>query len=82
VFTGLHDDAGHQGRERTCSLLKSRFYSPGLEQFVEHRVKNCPRCICQKTPCKVSAGLVPIESSYPLELVCMEFLSLEMSAGG
>ena len=82
VFTGLHDDAGHQGRERTCSLLKSRFYWPGLEQFVEHRVKNCPRCICRKTPCKVSAGLVPIESSYPLELVCMDFLSLEMSAGG
>ncbi|XP_053386637.1 uncharacterized protein K02A2.6-like [Mercenaria mercenaria] len=82
AFTGLHDDAGHQGRERTCSLLKSRFFWPGLEQFVELRVRNCPRCICWKTPGKVSAGLVRVESSYPLELVCMDFLSLEMSAGG
>ena len=82
AFTGLHDDAGHQGRERTSSLLKSRFFWPGLEQFVERRVRSCDRCICRKTPVKVAAGLVPVESSYPLELVCMDFLSLEMSTGG
>ena len=41
VFTGLHDDAGHQGRERTCSLLKSRFFWPGIDQFVDNRIRNC-----------------------------------------
>jgi hypothetical protein len=26
VLKGLHDDAGHQGRDRTLYLVKSRFY--------------------------------------------------------
>lgn len=78
AFTGLHDDAGH----RTASLLKSRFYWPGLDDFVDRRVRSCPRCLCRKTPIRSSTNLVPIQSSYPLELVCVDFLSLEISAGG
>lgn len=82
VFTGLHDNAGHQGIDRTNSLVKSRFFWPGLDGFVETRVRRCPRCIRRKTPVLNTAGLIPIHSSYPLELVCMDFLTLEMSAGG
>ena len=26
VLKGLHEDAGHQGRDRTLYLVKSRFY--------------------------------------------------------
>lgn len=26
ILTGLHDNAGHQGRDRTLSLVKSRFF--------------------------------------------------------
>ena len=26
ALRGLHDEAGHQGRDRTMSLVKSRFY--------------------------------------------------------
>jgi hypothetical protein len=29
VLKGLHDDAGHQGRDRTLYLVTSRFYWPG-----------------------------------------------------
>lgn len=81
VFRGLHDSAGHQGIDRTVSLLKSRFFWPGVDGFVETRV-SCPRCIRRKAPITTSAGFVPIYSSYPLELVCVDFLTLEMSAGG
>ena len=31
VFMALHDDLGHQGRDRAVSLFKQRFYWPGME---------------------------------------------------
>ena len=32
--------------------------------------------------CKTSANLVVVESTYPMDLVFMDFLPLDMSAGG
>ena len=63
------------------SLVKSRFYWPGMDGDIEKFVKNCPRCIRRKAQGRTSAKLV-VESTYPMDLVCMDFLSLEMSAGG
>ena len=82
VLKQLHDDVGHQGRDRTLSLVRQRFYWPGLESDVEEKVKNCIRCIKRKTVPKPSAELVNIVSSQPMELVCIDFLSLERSKGG
>ena len=44
ALAGLHDEARHQGRDRTMSLVKSRFYWPGMDGDIEKYVKNCPRC--------------------------------------
>ena len=82
ALKGLHDEAGHQGRDRTMSLVKSRFYWPGMDGDIEKFVRNCPRCIRRKAQGKTSANLVVVESTFPMDLVCMDFLSLEMSAGG
>ena len=82
VLKLLHDDAGHQGRDRTLSLVCSRFFRPGLEYDVEYKVKNCHRCILRKTVPKPSAELVNIVSHQPMELVYIDFLSLERSKGG
>ena len=79
---GLHDEAGHQGRDRTLSLVKSRFYWPGMDGDVGKKVRNCPRCIRRKSQAKTAANLVLVESTFPMDLVCMDLLSLEMSAGG
>lgn len=49
VFGGFHDHAGHQGCSRTISLVRTRFFWPQLEQFVEHRIRTCSRCIRRKT---------------------------------
>ena len=73
---------GHQGRDRTLSLVRQRFYWPGLESDVEHKVKSCIRCIQRKTVPKPSAELVNIITTQPMELVCIDFLSLERSKGG
>ena len=82
VLKHLHDDVGHQGRDRTLSLVRARFYWPGLEKDVEDKVKNCGRCIRRKTPVKPSAEMVNITSTQPMELICIDFLSLERSKGG
>ena len=81
VFTALHDDLGHQGRDRTVSLFKQRFYWPGMEKFVRVKVSACPRCIRRKSPSQ-TAELVNISTSAPMEMVCLDYLSLERSKGG
>jgi transposase InsO family protein len=35
---------GHQGIVKTKSLIRSRVWFPGLDQLVEHRIKNCIAC--------------------------------------
>ena len=82
VLRSLHDDLGHQGRDRTLYLVRSRFYWPGQESDVEKYVGQCGRCIRRKTLPRPSAELVSITSSQPMELVCIDFLSLERSKGG
>ena len=82
ALTGYHDDTGHQGRDRTTYLIKSRFYWPGMDRDIELKVQNCQRCICRKTPSRSSAELVNIYTTQPMELVCMDYLSLETSKGG
>ena len=82
VLGHLHDDMGHQGRDRTLSLVCQRFYWPGLEADVVQKIKNCVRCIQRKTVPKPSAELVNILTTQPMELVCIDFLSLEKSKGG
>ena len=82
VLKSLHDDVGHQGQDRTLSLVRSRFFWPGFEADVEQKVKQCERCIKRKSHPKPSAELVSIITTQPMELVCIDFLSLERSKGG
>ena len=62
--------------------MKSRFYWVGMAGDIEKYIKNCPRCIRRKAQGKTAATLVVVDSTYPMDLVCMDFVSLEMSAGG
>jgi transposase InsO family protein len=82
VMTSLHDDIGYQVRDRTLSLVKDRFVWYGMTRVVETWITNCNRCIRRKKPTNERAALINIESSQPLELVCMDYLSLERSKGG
>ena len=81
AIKGCHDNVGHPGRERTIALLRERFFWPGMTTDVEKWVKGCERCTKRKSTTE-KAPLVSITSSYPLELVCMDFLKLEPSKGG
>uniref|UniRef100_A0A3P8SAU4 Integrase catalytic domain-containing protein n=1 Tax=Amphiprion percula TaxID=161767 RepID=A0A3P8SAU4_AMPPE len=44
---------------------------------IEHKIKTCGRCIRRKALPEKAAPLVSIQTSRPLELLCMDFLSLE-----
>lgn len=81
VLDGYHDKMGHPGRDRTLSLLRDRYYWPGMGKDVDEHVKACARCVMTSTP-SIKAPLVGITTTQPLEIVCMDFLKLEQSKGG
>ena len=80
ALLGCHDDVGHQGILRTLSLLRERFYWPGMQEEATQHVLKCSRCLRRKTPPQV-APLQPILVTQPLVLVHMDYLSLEPSKG-
>ena len=81
AFRCLHDEAGHFGRERTLDLIRSRFFWPHMASDVNDRIHSCPRCIRRKMPpvAMRTAPLVSIKTCQPMELVCIDHLSLKTS---
>ena len=69
--------------KRQYSLSQSfyQWYWPGMDGDTEKYIRNCPRCIRRKSKTSTPAKLV-VDTTYPMDLVCMDFLSLEMSSGG
>lgn len=78
----VHDDVGHLGRDRAMTLLRDRFFWPGMGLELAKHISNCGRCLRRKACVKVRAPMEPIETTQPLELVCMDYLTLEASKGG
>ena len=73
----LHDEMGHLGYERTHDLIRSRFYWPRMGADIEQKCTTCPRCIRRKKRAVKSALLTSIQTTSPMELVCIDFLTLE-----
>ena len=82
LISMCHDDMGHQGRDRTHSLLSEQFYWPSMLNFVGNYIASCGRCVRAKSHLPDKAPLHPIVSTEPLDIVCMDFMSLETSKGG
>ena len=80
ALAGCHDDVGHQGRMRTISLLRERFFWPGMQEEATQYVVKCSRCLRRKTTPQV-APFQPTYVTQPLELVHVDYLSLEPSKG-
>ena len=80
ALAGCHDDVGHQGRMRTLSLLRERFFWSVMQEEATQHVVKYSRCLRRKSAPQV-APLQPIYVSQPIELVHMDYLSLEPSKG-
>lgn len=83
VLKELHENMGHLGVERVEELCRRRFYWPYMYKDICQHIRTKCRCIASKSPCiKAKAPLVPIESSYPFDMVCVDFLKLDPCKGG
>ena len=71
----LHDKFGHLGIDCTTTLCTGRFFWPKMVDEVRRYIQNCERCIRFKQKPEW-AELKPLEASYPLELVHMDFLKI------
>ena len=75
-LNGVHCDAGHQGQQRTLALAQEHFWWSMMAKDCKALVRGCPRCrafegAVPKVP------LCPIRAHAPLELVHVDFTSVE-----
>ena len=83
VLHSLHDNAGHQGKERTLALVRNRCYWPTLAKDVEEWCNKCERCLVAKPKFpKVKPFRGSIIASQPLDMVAMDYTLLEKSSNG
>ncbi|KAL7866135.1 hypothetical protein SRHO_G00113820 [Serrasalmus rhombeus] len=77
VLKSLHDDNAHLGFDKTYALVRDRFFWPRMKLEVEAYCQTCDRCIKRKTLPQRAAPLSHLSSSGPMDLVCIDFLSIE-----
>lgn len=79
----LHNEMSHVGTEKVLHLARDRFYWPFMAKDIEEYVTQ--KCLCIKAKKPVTYDRAPmcsITSSFPLELVCIDYLHLDASVGG
>ena len=78
AIDGYHHSAGHQGHDRTLSLMKERFWWPGMSQALLKAVANCGRCIQYETKGQLPP-MQPIICTEPMELVHIDYVGMEVT---
>ncbi|QRV90331.1 Retrovirus-related Pol polyprotein from transposon opus [Ceratobasidium sp. AG-Ba] len=76
-----HESTGHFGRDLTILALQERYFWPNLRADVVTAVTSCPRCR-NFGPKLMQALLAPITRARPFDLICGDYLSLPIGAGG
>ena len=81
AMKACHGNIGHLGLERPLNLLKDRFYWAGMPTDMKNHSQTCDRFLQFKSkPQKME--LYPITTTHPLELVHMDFLTIESGKAG
>ena len=73
---GVHHDAGHQGQQITLALTQERFWWPMMAEDCRVIVRGCPCCRAFEGEVP-KAPLCPIRVYVPLELVHLDYTSIE-----
>ena len=83
VLESIHNHAGHQGVERTLSLLRKRCYLPRMMQDVQLWCKTCERCMIGKAPTpSIKPPTGNLIAYNPLEILAIDFTLLEKASDG
>ena len=83
VMGALHNQAGHQGRERTLALIRRRCFWPGMATAVEKWCRNCERCTVSKAPTPaVRPSMGRLLAEHPLDILAIDFTVLERATDG
>lgn len=83
VLKSLHDDHGHQGIERTTSLVRQRCFWPFMGNDIEKYCRECGRCTLAKAvQPKVRTFRGTLTASKPLEVLAIDFTTLDKASDG
>ena len=80
AIDGCHQYLGHQGRDRMLSLLRERFWWPGMAQRMMMNVHNWEKCCIFKAKPQI-LPMEPIVCTEPLDLVHIDYMSMEVTVG-
>ena len=69
------------GIERTLDLLRDQFYWSRMTKDATSHIQHCERCLQFKAP-PDKAPLENVTTTYPMELVHMDYLTIEATEGG
>ena len=78
AIDGCHCSMGHQGRDRTLSLMKERFWWLGMSQALLKAIANCGRCIQYE-----AKGQLPLMQciicTELMELIHIDYVGMEIT---
>ena len=76
MLNGVHCDASYQGQQRTLAVTQERFWWPMMAEDCRAIVRGCPHCLAFEGEVP-KAPLCPIRAYAPLELVHLDYTSIE-----
>ena len=76
ALDGCHREAAHQGQQHSQSLMKERFWWPGMARDLRNCIKKCGHCKKFEAAPPI-APMKPLTCSGPGELLHVDFTSIE-----
>ena len=83
VLHQLHHEHGHQGVERTVSVVWQRCYWPGMHRDVKRWCQDCERCqVAKDTQPSTRTYMGHLLAARPNQILAVDFTVLEPSRNG
>lgn len=76
LWAEYHHAAGHSSAEKVLSILRRRFFWPKMSKEVQAWTRECYSCQVNKAGPHTRAPLESIKTSYPWEVVGLDYLAL------
>ena len=78
AIDACHWGAGHQGRDRSLSLMKEQFWWPSMANALSLVIQNCGCCKQFEAKCQIPE-MEPILCTQPMELVHVDYVGMEIT---